>query len=190
MLSYEVADLEGSSKEVNLLDFGMDKDGVWHFTATAVRTGYELVDDVFLSGYGYIWLDDVAFEQHYYLTINIDGWDSFFETPDFYDWYTFNTTRYDTPTQLFVSIAGFFTPIFNMIGNFGDTIVKYFNINTSYDLGFGVGKFLNFFGYILIGLAVFLGGFGFVQWFLIIIGLMIGIFVLRFALKFIPGFNN
>jgi len=182
---YDLTELGGSGEIiVNLDDLNIEKNGNWYLHAVAVRQGYQIEQGQFLSGYGWIWSDDLT-DGDYYLDINIEGYEEIFAMSDFNSWYDENS-KFDAPTEMFGAIAGFFEPIFSKVGEFGSRIENYFDTNTAYSKGFEIGKAIPLFAYYVEQIAVFMGGFPLMNWLLIIILLLVGIFVFRVILKFIP----
>ena len=65
---------------------------------------------------------------------------------DFETWYG-EVSKFTTSTAMFVSIAGFFDPIFSKIGEFGNRIKDYFNVNEAYEQGYQIGKTMSYFAF-------------------------------------------
>ena len=171
---------------LNLQDFNFERNGIFYFFATATRTIAETIQGMFLTGrWSYEWSEDLVAPE-YYLIINIEGLTPIFETSDFNDWYSVNS-KFDEPTDMFSAIAGFFSPIFSKIGEFGSRIEDYFNVNEAYAQGFEIGKSVPYFTYFVGQISLFLGGFPVMKWVFVLILLMTGIFIFRIILKFIPG---
>jgi multisubunit Na+/H+ antiporter MnhG subunit len=182
---YDIDIIGGSgSIEVNLADFDIDKNGNWYLQAVASREGYQVQDDLFLSGYGWIWSGNLT-SGEYYLDINIEGFEDIFVMGDFNTWYDENS-KFDEPTAMFSSIVGFFEPIFGTIGEFGNRIEDYFDKNTAYTKGAEIGKAIPLFGYYLEQVNVFMGSFPLMNWLLVIILILVGIFIFKVIMKFIP----
>lgn len=185
---YEIDDIGDSGDlEINLQDFDIEKNGNWYLHAVAVREGYQIEQGMFLSGYGWIWSEDLT-AGDYYLDINIEGFEEIFAMSDFNSWYDENS-KFDEPTAMFSAISGFFEPIFSTIGEFGSRIQDYFDTNTAYAKGEGIGRAIPFFAYYVEQVAVFMGGFPLMNWLLVIILFLVGIFIFRVILKFIPFFG-
>ena len=186
---YEVDEIgESGELEINLQDFNIEKNGNWYLHAVAVKEGYQIEQGMFLSGYGWVWSDDLT-DGEYYLDINIEGFDDIFAMSDFNSWYDENS-KFDEPTAMFSAIAGFFQPIYSTVGEFGSRIENYFDKNTAYSKGYEIGKAIPVFSYYLEQVAVFMGGFPLMNWLLIIILILVGIFIFRVILKFIPGLGG
>ena len=167
-------------------DFNFDRNGIYHFFATATRTAMEIVEGMYLTGrYSYEWSDDLVDPEFWY-TINIEGFEPIFEMSDFFTWYG-SVSKFATPTDMFVSIAGFFEPTFNKIGEFGNRIKDYFNLSEVYSQGYEIGKTIPYFSYFVGQISLFLGGFPVLKWVFVVILLLTGIFIFRLVLKFIPG---
>jgi multisubunit Na+/H+ antiporter MnhG subunit len=182
---YDIDIIGGSgSIEVNLADFDIDKNGNWYLQAVASRQGYQVEDDLFLSGYGWIWSGNLT-SGEYYLDINIDGFEDIFVMGDFNTWYDENS-KFDEPTAMFSSIVGFFEPIFGTIGEFGNRIEDYFDKNTAYTKGAEIGKAIPLFGYYLEQINFFMGSFPLMNWLLVVILILVGIFIFKVIMKFIP----
>lgn len=182
---YDIVDLGGSGeKEINLLDFNIDKNANWYLHAVATYGGYQYEGGYFLSGYGWNWTGDLT-DGDYYLDINIGGFEQMFGMTDFETWYGANA-KFDTPTDMFYAIAGFFEPIFSVIGEFGNRISDYFNVNESYGQGYEVGRTIAYFNYFVDEVSLLLGGFPILLWLMIIMLILTGFFIFRLVLKFIP----
>lgn len=184
-LEYDIVDIGGSGDmDIPLSSFNIEKNGNWYLHAVAVREGYQIEQGMFLSGYGWIWSDDLT-DGEYYLAINIEGYEEVFAMSDFTSWYDENA-KFDEPTDMFSAIAGFFEPIFSKVGEFGSRIQDYFDIDTAYSKGYEIGKAIPVFAYYVEQVADFMGGFPLMNWLLVIILLLVGIFIFRVILKFIP----
>lgn len=186
-LSFEIDDMIGNSTLVSLDAFNIDRNGDWHFQGFLTNLTPEVYDDVFFSGrYASYTTEDLAYDYNYYLDFNILGYESIFTMETFEDWYSINSTRYDSPTDMFIGITGFFSPIFNKIGEFGQRINDYFNLDEAYSSGYDFGKSIPIFGYYLAQISYFIGNFPFIKWVFIVLLFLIGIFLFRLVLKFIP----
>jgi len=172
--------------ELNLLDFNFDRNGKFYFFATATKMVPEIIEGMFLTGrQSYEWSEDLV-SPEYYLTINVGGYTPIYEMSNFTEWYGTNA-KFDEPTAMFLAITGFFEPVFNKIGEFGNRISDYFNTNESYTQGYEIGKAVPYFTYFIGQVDFFLGGFPIMKWLFVIILLLTGIFIFRLILKFIPG---
>jgi len=182
---YEFSEIgESGELEINLQDFNIEKNGNWYLHAVATYEGYQYEGGLFLSGYGWNWTGDLT-DGEYYLDINIEGYEDIFAMSDFNSWYSENS-KFDEPTDMFNAIAGFFEPIFSKLGEFGNRIQTYFDVNSAYQKGFEIGKAIPLFNYYVGQITLFMGGFPLMNWLLIIILLLVGIFIFRVILKFIP----
>jgi hypothetical protein len=182
---FKIDEMGNGEKDLPLKDFNFDKNGKYNFYATASRYVPEVMSGMYLTGkYSYEWSEDLV-DPEYWLMINIGGLTPIFEMSNFTDWYTIKS-KFDTPTEMFSAIAGFFSPIFSKIGEFGNRIQDYFNVNESYSQGYEMGKAIPYFGYFVGQISLFLGGFPILKWLFIIILLLTGIFIFRLILKFIP----
>lgn len=182
---FDIIDIGGSGElEIPLTHFNIEKNGNWYLHAVATYGGYQYEDELFLSGYGWNWTGDLT-DGFYYLDINIDGFEEMFFMSDFETWYSENA-KFDTPTDMFYDIASVFSPIFSMIGEFGNRIINYFDLDSAYSKGYDIGRSLPIFRYYVEQITHFLGGFPIMVWLLIIILLLVGIFIFRIILKFIP----
>lgn len=184
---YEIDSLIGSSTTINLNTFGIDRNGNWYFQGFLTALTPETYEDVFFTGrYTSISTNDLAEDQNYYLTFSVLGFETIFVMETFEDWYAINSTRYDSPTNMFIAITGVIGPIFNRIGEFGQRIEDYFNLDEAYSSGFGIGRNIPIFGYYLAQISFFIGNFPFIKWVFIILLFFVGVFIFRLVLKFIP----
>lgn len=182
---YDIINIGGSGElEIPLTHFNIEKNGNWYLHAIATYEGYQYEDDLFLSDYGWNWTSDLT-EGNYYLDINIEGFEEIFFMSNFETWYSENA-KFDTPTEMFYDIASVFSPIFSTIGEFGNRIINYFDINSAYSKGYDIGRSIPFFRYYVGQITHFLGGFPIIAWLLIIILILVGIFIFRIIMKFIP----
>lgn len=179
---------ESGELEINLQNFNFIKNGSMRLYVVATYEGYQYTGG-FLSGYGYNWTYDLT-DDNYFLIINIEGYEDIFEITDFDSWYSENITRFDTPTAVVSAITDFLSPIFSYIGEFGNKISDYFNNNEAYFRGHEIGKSIPVFSYYLDIVSYFIGGFPFMKIFLIIIAIMLGIFIFRLVIRFIPHFGS
>ena len=88
--------------------------------------------------------------------------------------------------MLFASVATALGPTFSNIGEFGQTISDYFDVDEAYARGKEIGLSIPIFRYYLSTIDTFFGGFPLMTIFLIILLLMVGIFVFKMIMKFIP----
>lgn len=170
--------------ELDISDFNIDKNGGWFLHAVATYEGYQYEDEYFLSGYGWNWTGDIT-DGEYYLDINIAGYEEMFVMSGFQNWY-FSVSKFATPTDMFVSIVGFFEPTFNRIGEFGNRLADYFNVAESYAQGYEIGRTIPYFTYFVGQISLLLGGFPVLMWLVITILILVGFFIFRLVLKFIP----
>jgi len=183
---YKVSEIGDSGElEISLLDFNFDKNGEWYLQAVATYEGYQYQGEYFLSGYGWNWTENLT-DNIYYLNINIEGFEPIFEMSDYNDWYAENVLRFESPTDMFVMVAGFIEPIFSNIGEFGKRIINYFDLNTAYEKGYQIGLAIPIFTYYVNQISLFLGGFPIIGWLFIILLILVGIFIFRLIMKFIP----
>jgi len=174
------------TKELSFTDFNFDRNGKFYFYAVASKLEMEILEGMYLTGgYSYDWTDDLVDPEHWF-TINIVGLTPIFEMTDFETWYG-EVSKFATSTAMFVSIAGFFDPIFSYIGEFGNRIKDYFNLNEAYEQGYQIGKTIPYFTFFVAQVSLFLGGFPILKWVFVVILLLVGIFIFRLILKFIPG---
>ena len=184
-VSYEIENIGGTGQlEIPLSYFNIEKNGDWYLTAIASYEGYQFEDDLFLGGYGSNWSDDLANGTDY-LDINIDGYEDIFEMSDFQSWYAENSD-FDNPTDMFIAITGFFEPIFSRVGEFGSRITSYFQNDQAYSQGRDIGKAIPIFSYYIGQITLFLGGFPVIKWFMIGVLVLVGIFIFKVIMKFIP----
>lgn len=182
---YDIIDIGGLGQlEIPLTHFNIEKNGNWYLHAVATYEGYQYEDELFLSSYGWNWTDDLT-DGSYYLDINIEGFEEMFAMSDFETWYSDNA-KFDTPTEMFSDIASVFSPIFSTIGEFGNRIKDYFDVDSAYSKGFEIGKAIPVFSYYVGQISYFLGGFPAITWLLIVILVLVGIFIFRIIMKFIP----
>lgn len=183
--TYEISNIGGSGQlEIPLTDFNIEKNGNWYLTAIASYEGYQYEGEYFLGGYGSNWTDELTNGTDY-LDINIDGYEEIFAMSDFESWYNENS-QFDSPTDMFVSITGFFSPVFSRVGEFGNRITNYFETDQAFSQGRDIGKAIPVFTYYVGQIGTFLGGFPVIKWFMIGILILVGIFIFKVIFKFIP----
>ena len=171
---------------LSLENFNFDRNGIYYFYGVATRQVIEVLEGMYLTGrYSYDWSEDLVDPEFWY-TINIEGFSEIFEMSGFEGWYS-EISKFATPTDMFVGIVGFFEPIFNKIGEFGNRIEDYFNLNEVYSQGYGIGKTIPYFTYFVGQVSLLLGGFPILKWLSIAMLILVGFFVFRLILKFIPG---
>lgn len=186
-INYDVETLVGGSTEINLDAFGIDRNGDWYFQGFASMLTPEIYEDIYFTGrYITQTTDDLAFDDNYYLPFSITGFETLFVMETFEDWYEVNSTRYDSPTNMFVALTGFFTPVFGTIGEFGQRIENYFDLGEAYSNGYNFGKSIPIFGFYLEQIGYFIGNFPIIRWVFIVLLFFIGVFLFRLVLKFIP----
>jgi len=165
--------------------FNFDRNGKYYFYAVATKWSIEFIEGMYITGnYSYQWSDDLVSPVSWF-TINTEGYTPIFEMSDFSTWYG-EVSKFATPTDMFVSIAGFFEPTFNKIGEFGNRIKDYFNLSEVYSQGYEIGKVIPYFSYFVGQISLFLGGFPILKWVFVVIILLTGIFIFRLVMKFIP----
>lgn len=151
----------------------------------ATRTVLEVIEGMYLTGrYSYEWSDDLV-DPEYWFAINIEGFTPIFGMSDFEEWYAVES-KFASSTAMFSAIAGFFQPTFNKIGEFGNRIKDYFDLDEVYSQGYEIGKYISYFAYFIDQISLFLGGFPILKWVFVVILLLTGIFIFRLVLKFIP----
>jgi len=152
-------------------DFEFEKNGDYYLKArkSSVKYGQELI------------------YPDYWIRIEIEGWEYLFEMPDWETWYSENVEQFATPTAVFSGFAGFISPIFNKIGEFGNTALKFLDTDEAYDTGYNLGINIPVFSHYVDEIEVFFGGFPIIKVFLGFMVILIGIFIVRLILKFIPG---
>lgn len=189
-VSYDIVDIGGEGDMlIPLTDFNFEKNAHWYLKSIASYEGYIIEGGMFLSGYGSQFTDDLT-DSIYYLDISIEGFESFFTMSDFEGWYGDNVTRFATPTAAFVAITGLLEPIYSYIGEFGSKIAVYFDKDEAYSRGYEAGRAIPVFSYYLGQVAFFIGGFPIMSIFLIILLLMVGIFIFKLVIRFIPHFGG
>ncbi|GAH93161.1 unnamed protein product, partial [marine sediment metagenome] len=183
---YQVETIGASGeKTLSFENFNFDRNGKFYFYAVATRTVLEVIEGMFLTGkYSYEWSDDLV-DPDYWIAINIEGYTPIFEMSDFEEWYAVKS-KFAEPTDMFFAIAGFFQPTFNKIGEFGNRIKDYFDLDEVYSQGYEIGKYIAYFTYFVDQISLFLGGFPILKWVFVVILLLTGIFIFRLVLKFIP----
>lgn len=188
---YEIETIgESGTKELTFADFNFDRNGKFYFYALASKLEMEILEDMYLTGgYSYDWTDDLVDPEHWFI-VNIEGFVSIFEMSDFETWYSENADKFVTSTAMFVAITGFFEPTFNKIGEFGNRIKDYFNLDEAYSQGYDIGKTIPYFTFFVAQVSLFLGGFPILKWVFVVVLLLVGIFIFRLVLKFIPGLGG
>jgi len=189
-VSYNIDSLTGSSTTIILDAFGIDKNGDWYFQGFLTILTPQIFDEFISGQYISETTDDLAEDDDYYLRFSVLGWESMFVMETFEDWYSTHSTRYDSPTDMFVAITGFFEPTFNKIGEFGQRIHDYFDLDEAYSSGYDIGKNIPIFAYYISQISVFIGNFPFIKWVFIALLFFIGVFIFRLIMKFIPFFSN
>lgn len=173
---YEPATSTTGTYVLPLSDFGFWKNGDYYFRAKARSPLYEYT--------AYYTTDLVSPE--WWINLNISGWTSVFEMPDYMAWYAENS-KFATSTAIFTGITTFISPIFNKIGEFGNSAVAFLDLDEAYDRGYELGKIIPIFRQYIDEIEVFFGGFPIIQIFLAFLVILLGIFIVRLILKFIPG---
>ncbi|GAI58762.1 unnamed protein product, partial [marine sediment metagenome] len=185
-IEYQIDEIGISgSKTLLFQQFNFDRNGKFYFHAVATRHGIEFIEGMYITGrYSYLWSGDLVDPEHWF-AINIEGFTPIFGMSDFEEWYAVES-KFAEPTDMFFAIAGFFQPTFNKIGEFGNRIKNYFDLDKVYSQGYEMGKAIPYFTYFVGQIGLFLGGFPVLKWVFIIILLLTGIFIFRLILKFIP----
>lgn len=125
----------------------------------------------------------------YWLSLNIEGLPDFFKMLAFDTWYI-DHSKFSTPTPIFAEIVGFIGPVFDKIGNFGTQVKSFLNIDEAYTTGYSLGLIFPTFRHYVNEIEVFFSGFPIIKMFLGFMILLLGIFVFRLILKFIPGLGG
>lgn len=174
-------------KVLNLQDFQFEKNADWHFHAIAFVEVPEISEGMFLTGrYGSEYTQNIV-SPEYFLKIVIEGFSYIFEMEDWGTWYD-EHAKFDEPTPLFERVALLFNPTFSNIGEFGQRISDYFEVDKAYSRGYELGLAIPMFSYYLASIEVFFGGLPLMKLFLMTLLLMVGIFLFKIIMKFIPFF--
>lgn len=183
-------DIESSGeKTLSLEGFGIDKNADWHFNAIAFEEVPETYSGLYLTGrYVMEYTYDLV-SPEYFLIINVEGFPVIFEVEDWSDWYGEHAEKFDAPTPLFERVAVLFTPTFSNIGEFGQQISEYFETDKAYSRGYELGLAIPIFTYYTTSIEMFFGGLPIIKLFLMILLLLVGIFIFKIVLKFIPFFG-
>jgi len=123
---------------------------------------------------------------NYWILMNIEGWEDYFEMTDWSTWYGENVDKFSTSTAVFSGVAGLLSPIFNKIGEFGESAESFLNTDEAYKTGYDLGIIVPLFTQYIDEIEVFFGGFPVIKIFLGFMVILIGIFIVRLILKFIP----
>ena len=166
---------ETGTTTLNFLDFNFDKNGDYYLHAKARSPLYE---------YTAYYTGDLV-SPEWWIRFNVEGWEEIFEMPEFENWYSTHS-KFATSTAIFTGITTFLAPIFNKIGEFGDKVVEFLNLEEAYDRGYELGKIIPTFRHYVSGIEVFFGGFPIIQIFLAFMVILLGIFVVRLILSFKP----
>lgn len=187
----EYTDLATSGEKIlSLFNFDFDKNSRYCFHAIAFGEKLELIQGTFLTPHGYIeYFSEDLVSPEYCLNINIPGLPVIFEMPIWDIWYAENT-EYETSTPLFSAVAGFLDPTFSKLGEFGSRVVSYLNLDDAYQKGQGLGIIFPIFNQYIELIEPFFGGFPIIRFSLVIIFLLLGFFVFKLILKFIPFFGK
>jgi hypothetical protein len=162
-------------------------------TATTSLENFNFVknSDYYLTavgaGYTYGYYTDLVSPEFYY-TINIAGLPDIFKMTDFSTWYSENS-KFATPTAIFVSLTGFLEPVFSKIGEFGERTTEFFDLDDAYTRGYDIGIIFPTFTQYVNEIEVFMGGFPILKLFLITLLVLVGIFIIKLIMKFIPFFG-
>ena len=158
-----------------LSDFGISKNGDYYLHAKARSYLYE---------YTAYYTGDLV-SPEWWINVNVEGWEAIFEMPEFTTWYS-EHSKFATPTAGFLTITNFLTPIYNKLGEFGNRAVEFLNIEEAYDRGYDLGKIIPTYTQYITGIEVFFGGFPIIQIFTVFLAILLGIFIGRLILKFVP----
>lgn len=178
----------GSGTEViSLDDFGIATNGHWDLKGLAFGTHLDIEDQVFLTTRGYVdFFSEDLVDPPYYLIFNVAGLPSPYEFASPSDWYATNVERFDAPTAFFTNFVSLVNPIFLKVAEFGRQLEPIFNKNEAYDRGYALGEIFPIIGAYVKAIDIFFGGFPIVGFLVAIILVMLGIFVFRTIMKFIP----
>lgn len=167
--------IESGTHTLNFSDFGIEKNGDYYFHAKARSYLYE---------YTAYYTGDLV-SPEWWINIEVEGWEEIFEMPVFENWYGTHS-KFATSTAIFTGITTFLTPFFNRIGEFGDRVVEFLDLNEAYDRGYDLGKIIPTFRHYVSGIEVFFGGFPIIQIFLASLVILLGMFIIRLILSFKP----
>lgn len=189
--NYKLAtgDTGNGSFTVGTSAFGFNTNGHWDLKAMAHGYSLNIIDNLYLSsspsGYVDVFSNDLVIPP-YYLILNVSGYAAPFTMSDWPTWYGANVSDYATPEPFASTLAGYLQPYFEKVGGFGAQASLYFNLDEAYDRGFGLGSIFPIMDGYIHKIDMFFGGFPLFTFFKYIIYTMIGIFVVRTILKFIP----
>jgi hypothetical protein len=158
-----------------LSDFGISKNGNYYLHAKARSYLYE---------YTAYYTGDLV-SPEWWINVNVEGWEAIFEMPATSTWYAAHS-KFATPTAGFLTITNFLTPIYNKLGEFGNRAIEFLNIEEAYDRGYDLGKIIPTYTQYITGIEVFFGGFPIIQIFTAFLAVLLGIFIGRLILKFVP----
>lgn len=181
----DVIGFEGQNV-INLQNFVFDTNADWYFHALAFVEQPEVSEGMFLTGRYITEYTYNVVSPEYFLTINIEGFPVFFEMEDWETWYGEHAEKFEAPTPLFERVALLFTPTFENIGEFGHRISAYFEIDKAYSRGYELGSAVPIFSYYISSIEMFFGGLPIVKLFLMTLLLMVGIFLFKIIMRFIP----
>jgi len=163
---------------IPLFDFEFDKKSDYY-----LESGGILVSDYYrVEAYNDLVSPD------YFLTINFAGLSPVFEMSNFATWYGENS-KFATPTAIFTSITGFLAPVFSKLGEFGARTSEFFNKEDAYARGYALGLIFPTFNQYIDEIEVFMGGFPIIKLFLVSLIVLLGIFIIKLIMKFIPFFG-
>jgi hypothetical protein len=167
---------EAGTTTLNFLNFGFNKNGKYYFHAKARSP---------LVNYTAYYTGDLVLPE-WWLNLEIEGWEAIFEMPEFTTWYS-EHSKFATPTTGFLTITNFLTPIYNKLGEFGSRVVEFLDTEEAYDRGYSLGIIIPTYKNYISGIEVFFGGFPIMTIFTSFLAILLGIFIGRLILKFIPG---
>jgi len=160
-------------------------------TTSLENFNFEKNSDYYLTaigaGYAFGYYTDLVSPEFYY-TINIAGLPDVFKMTDFSTWYAENS-KFATPTAIFISLTGFLEPVFSKIGEFGERTTEFFDLDDAYTRGYDIGIIFPTFTQYINEIEVFMGGFPILKLFLIALLVLVGIFIIKLIMKFIPFFG-
>lgn len=123
----------------------------------------------------------------YWIMIDVEGFSEAFSMLDFETWYAENVDRFASSTPVFLAISGVISPIFSQIGDFGFDTLGFLDTDEALSTGVNLGKYIPLYRGYIEEIEYFFGGFPLIQIFILLVLLLVGIFIFRLILKFIPG---
>lgn len=174
----EPATSTSGQKTFTFSDFGLDyANADWHLFARAI------------SGYPWYLMTGDVVSPKYYVKIDIEGQEVLFEMSDWETWYAEKSDKYDTPTEAFSTLAGLVEPIFSQIGNFGGIIIDFLDITEARETGENLAIAIPVLRQYVDEIENLFKGFPVIKIFLLCMVFIIGAFIVKLILKFIPFFG-